>query len=582
MVLEERQARGESTIDDLPLDMNTVIPKKKEGETERGPLYHRAIHGKMVGKACRGSNDKNYIRRNMIIGDLVQTDYAEIRIRHKGANSWINNRSGELNLLYTLGIVFTRSLLEKLGKETGAVDFAIMPNGHICIFDTNPGGAGYALQMTSVPLMKDIIESSKGMLLAAKAAKTKDALLDKYTLRYMRYVDIQAALDWIQEEEESRGVLPAEIASVSNHSSETDIVSMERDFAATAGEVVLFTNNNYSKWNYDDVNDPSQGWSGNYLDIFNKKGKSMTTFCVATNFEENIPEPALETLRSIKKGWVKEVVQIPNPYATQGVYPIAYIKASQILYFTNNVENSVLNNVWGNQTLYCAKVADLCLDATAIDCSEPAETKTKVFFLDGDEHKNIKSNQLGLVVANEASAIIDKFINYCKTVDDELVIKYQDEHLKSIMGMVITLQTIEYFIKRIDKNFKIEFALERYSNIERRGSITANLKDNAERDMILDDLCRGWLYKLENEDHINGSLKTIKSQSPGVLSHWRELSFKCGNMRLVIYPDGGLANGWYIDTVSASMRYTPENTDTNTVIPLRREQVIKFDVDLEY
>ena len=167
-------------------------------------------------------------------------------------------------------------------------------------------------------------------------------------------------------------------------------------------------------------------------------------------------------------------------------------------------------------------------------------------------------------------------------MDDELVIKYQDEHLKSIMGMVITLQTIEYFIKRIDKNFKIEFALERYSNIERRGSITANLKDNAERDMILDDLCRGWLYKLENEDHINGSLKTIKSQSPGVLSHWRELSFKCGNMRLVIYPDGGLANGWYIDTVSASMRYTPENTDTNTVIPLRREQVIKFDVDLEY
>lgn len=308
----------------------------------------------------------------------------------------------------------------------------------------------------------------------------------------------------------------------------------------------------------------------------------MTTFCVATNSEENIPEPALETLRSIKKGWVKEVAQIPNPYATQGVYPIAYIKASQTLYFTNNVENSALNNVWGNQTLYCAKVADLCLDATAIDCSEPAETKTKVFFLDGDEHKNIKSNQLGLVVANEASAIIDKFINYCKTVDDMLEIKYQDEHLKSIMGMVITLQTIEYFIMRIDKNFKIEFALERYSNIERRGSITANLKDNAERDMILDDLCRGWLYKLENEDHINGSLKTIKSQSPGALSHWRELSFKCGNMRLVIYPDGGLANGWYIDTITASMRYTPENTDTNTVIPLRREQVIKFDVDLEY
>ena len=151
-------------------------------------------------KPCSGSNNPDVIRRNVIIGDLIQTDFSEIRLRHKDKN-WFNGREDEENLLFTLGIVFTQALVDILGKERGAVDFAIMPNGHLCIFDTNPGGAGYANQLANISIMEEVITASKVLLETAKRKNSKDMLLDKFTLRFMKYLDIDAALEWIAEEQ---------------------------------------------------------------------------------------------------------------------------------------------------------------------------------------------------------------------------------------------------------------------------------------------------------------------------------------------------------------------------------------------
>lgn len=198
-VLEEGVAdKGEPLK--FPIEFNPVVAKRREGQAEK-PNYHYAITGKEMRKGCGCSNDPTKIKRNVIIGDLIQTDYSEIRIRHKGQNKWMSDRSKEENLLFTLGIVFTQALVDILGKERGAVDFAIMPNGHLCVFDCNPGGAGYSNQMANFDVMKDVIKASKAILQEAKEKKSKDMLLDKFTLRYIKYVDVDAALDWIEEEE---------------------------------------------------------------------------------------------------------------------------------------------------------------------------------------------------------------------------------------------------------------------------------------------------------------------------------------------------------------------------------------------
>ena len=562
MVLESGVADGESTLDKMPEEMNP-----KRSKVEGKPHYHAAIAGKELHKGCGGSNDKDSIRRNVIIGDLVQTDYAEIRIRHKGAKKWMNSRTEE-NLLFTLGIVFTQSLLELLGKERGAVDFAIMPNGHICLFDTNPGGAGYANQMASVPLMKDILASSKQMLEVAKLRNSKDLLLDKFTLRFISYIDIDAALAWIQEEEESQGILPENVAFVSPKSTETDIVSLQRAFSASSSESIIFVNNNYDVWNYDDE---EHGWRGHFLNHFNTHD-GMVSLCVVDSEKRVMPEPALNMLRSVKSGWAKDVKHIATPYANKDIYPIAYIDG--VLYFTNNVEYSGLNDVWGNMTLFCARVSNISVDAVPIDCGY--KENTKIFMFTGDEVLSVKSSELGNYIQDYSEGIIDKFINYCKSKGGKIKVSYQDEHLKSVMGILITLQTIGHIIKQIGADFELEFLVEKYEDEHCKYKIQSNLKDSAERNMRLGDLTNGWLCDIDNEFSIHGELNPIKSHERNSLTHWRVLSFECGDKTLSIYPDGGFANGW--DIGKNSKYFTLDNTDSRDCIALERSKDIKYDV----
>lgn len=203
MMLETEVCQG-ATTSDLPHEFNTLAPRMVDPTTglkivdRTKPRYHLAISGKETKMKCSGSNDDKAIRRNVIIGGLLQTDFSEIKIRHKG-HQWMHDRTTERDLLYTLGIVFTQSLVEILGKERDSVDFTILPFGHLCIFDTNPGGAGYSNQLVKPGMMEKVIKKSQELLRIAKEKNSKEYLLDKFTLRFIRYVNIQAALDWIDE-----------------------------------------------------------------------------------------------------------------------------------------------------------------------------------------------------------------------------------------------------------------------------------------------------------------------------------------------------------------------------------------------
>ncbi len=42
------------------------------------------------------------------------------------------------------------------------------------------------------------------------------------------------------------------------------------------------------------------------------------------------------------------------------------------------------------------------------------------------------------------------------------------------------------------------------------------------------------------------SFNGVKMTHSPTLTHWRELTVKCGRKRLCIYPDGGFINEWNI------------------------------------
>lgn len=559
----------------FPYEFNPMQAKHKEGQADKSN-YHFAITGKEMRKPCGCSSKTDKVKRNVIIGDLIQTDYSEVRIRHKGKNKWMSSRDEEENLLFTLGIAFTQTLVDILGKERGAVDFAIMPNGHLCVFDCNQGGAGYSNQMANLQVMKEVIKASKKLLSEARDKQSKDMLLDKFTLRFAKYIDIDAALAWIAEEEEVGDTVPQNIKDVFPNASpsQTTLYDLEKTFVNSYHPLVLFADNDYSQWDYDDK---ENGWQPQFMQEFVIKGQT-TTFCVMESEHNTMLKPIVSMIRDIK-AWARanDAKIVKNSWAPKGIYPLAYIDGN--LYFATSKEHAQLNVQWGNDTLFFVKTDNPLDQAQTIDTSYKPSTKLLKL---ADDFKNINTAELGQIIQDKSEGLIDEFIAYAKQDGEKLTITYQDEHLKNILGMVITLQTIGHIVKQIGADFSIEFLIEYYRDDKGNAeSISANQPSSEKRDIWLKSLTNAWIEDLYTESQIDGELVPIESKNKRTLTHWRVLSISCGKKKLSIYPDGGFINEWNIARQPNGEFYDTATITHDTKIYLYRNKEIKFDVTIE-
>ena len=563
-VLESISANQERKLERLPSEFNNI-----PSDDEEHPDFHYEISGAQKNHRCSGSNHPDAIKRNIILGDLIQTDYTEIRIRHKGNKNWISRITDDnRGLLTTLGLVFSRSLAEILGKDTSAIGFTLTPNGHICIFDTNPGGAGYSNQLAEMEMMKTVIRYSLTILETAERTKSKDMLLDKFSMHYLEDIDIASAIKWIEEEDLNAATIPNEVrAVVGDSASESSLSKIQRAVALSEGDVTLFVDNDYSKWNY---GDSDGGWRGHLLNYFQRKGDDIK-FVIIENAEDTMNEPVKEMARVIKS-WTRGIFKMNNPLVGKDIYPLAYLNGK--LYLTNNPEFSSLDEKWGNGTVF---VVDYNLDLSTVEEVDLRyRSTTSIVKLSGDTASEISSKSLGEIIEGKAENIFREFFSYCRKKNSPIKITYQDEHLKSVMGIILTLQTIEYFIRKIDKPFSVEFMVEKYQDIQRRPGMAVNLPNYGERDMYLIGLSRKWVESLEQ----TGTIIPVQSKDRNTLTHWRELSIECADKKLSIYPDGGLMNGWSISR--NNIRYlNPDEVDASTDVLLTRNQDIKIDVTIE-
>ena len=232
---------------------------------------------------------------------------------------------------------------------------------------------------------------------------------------------------------------------------------MKKAFASSHQELVLFADNDYKQWDYDDN---ENGWQPQFMSDFVMKSQT-TSFCVMESKQETMVEPISAMCREIK-AWAKgaDVKIMVNPWADKTLYPIAYIDGN--LYFISSKEHAQLNVQWGNDTMFFVRTDNPITSAKSIDLSH--KPSTKLLKLVGDEYKEINTYELGAILQAKSEGLIDQFITYAKQNDDRLKISYQDEHLKSIMGMIITLQTIEHIVKQIGSDFDIEFKVEVYKD----------------------------------------------------------------------------------------------------------------------
>lgn len=578
---------GKMTLETRKIDERAAnIPEEIDNIKNNTKRYHYAIN-KDRRTHCFGSGKRDRIKRNVIIGDLMQTDYCEIRIRRKNDNNWIGISRNQdvdqknINLLTTLGIVFCQALVELKGWDRGSVDFTIMQNRHICIFDTNPGGSGYSIKLHENKTMLDVIAASKAILEKAKDEKCKDMLLDKFTLRFLNNIDIYAGLAWIEEQEEANGTYPEPIPSMFNIADvrKTCVRDLINAVNASSGNSTIFANDDFLKWNYGDA---VSGWQGRMLGRFFDK-RNKVKFCIARKNDLGIEEGIKDMLRDINVIFGETV---STDYEKgKDIYPLAYIDGC--LYFTVDKATAALNANWADGEIYCIATDNPAEMATKIDCSINKDT-TRIFFINDDNDdgnmitKEIGSKDLGKIIHNydvKAKAIIDQFLEHCKQNSSYLEVSYLDQHMKSVAAIVLALQTIEYFAKLIKKDIEVKFNLEWYECGEQKKGVFANIITSKKRDEILEMISEKWRDDLDDANYC--SKLDIDTAKSGELPHWRVLTLTCKGKRLSIYPNGGFLNEWEFNQPKSTKFYGPHNTTCKDSIPMKRKKSIKYEVHLE-
>ena len=557
-VMEDHWAKhGVGPITDLPDDFNNI--KKDEIPTH---INIKDLRRHTCVSLTEVEGRRQLVQRNVLLGGFILTDYSEIKIKDSIHSAWCDGDDSYDGILTTLGVLFCSSLADYLGKEADDIDFLITPNKHLCIYDTNPGGSGYSNKLANIPELEHIIDMSLEKL---RTARSKDALLTKFTLKYIDELDIEGAKKWLEAEVECRNAFSSKVKE--NYpdalkASFEDIVSDCR----MADDCTLFVNTDFTTWNYNDSE--TNCFKNRILEIRNKGAKfGLVGDC------DKMPLPIYHVLQSIKD-WA-EVIGKPTLSLKAGLYPVAIV--NRHLYLSDTIESLAMNGAWAADSLYCVSIDMPKSDLTPIDIYPKPDPNLTMFTIPGTQHID-SSNLFNLLLqsSNEAKSIVERFYEYCNQhPDNTLHVSYQDEHLKSYLGMIVTLQFIQAIIAPIKKPFSLEFIVEQYFENRLWKGISSDYNEYGVRDKILEKLANKWIESNEFEGTIEVSTKFPKD-----LPHWRVLKINCGEQTLEILPNGGIINEWFIDKAKAKKFYKPENTEVDEAIPIFKTQDVLYDVKL--
>lgn len=561
-VLESNWANYDNgPITDLPEEFND----KDDNQGIKTHINIKDFHHSYCIRITDIEQKRSLVQRNVMLGGFIQTDYSEIKIKDAMGAPWCDGNDSCKPLLTTLGILFSRCLADYLGKEASDIDFFITPNDHLCIYDTNPGGSGYSNKLASIPELEHIIDMSITKL---QEAKSKDELLDKFTLKYIDELDIEGAKKWLKAEIECRNSFSNVVRQHYPNAVKAtieDIISDSRNAISKS----LYVNSDFATWNYDEAD--TNTFKNRILEIRN----SGANFNVVGNYQ-TIPLPVYHTLQSIKD-WAGTICNASVELG-EGLYPIAII--DNHVYFSDKIEALAMNGSWASDSLYCVMGIEPKIDSQPINIYPEQDKTMAMVTIPGAKH--IMSDELANLLLNcsdDANAIVAQFTDYCLTHPKEkLKVSYQDEHLKSYLGMVVTLQFIKSFIEPIKRNFTLDFILEQYFENSYKSGIAVNYSEYGVRDKKLDKLAADWVVE-------NGYSATvdIDTKFPKDLPHWRVLKITCGDETLEIYPNGGIINEWFIDTDEArkqSKFYREDNTSVGESIPIQKSKDVMYDIKL--
>ena len=473
---------------------------------------------------CSGNeNHGSGIRRNVIIGGRFKTDFCELRFRTDN-----HQYSNDENLLWSLGIVLTKTLASYLGIEEAELNFGIKRYDNsrsLFIFDTTPGGAGYSVKFSY--FAENIFKDALGYLKACNCqmACTK-CLIDRSSQWYIEKLDRQKAINWLEQAVQQ--TVPEELKSIFPNL-ESVLGTVREDikrinYRGDIKRIWFYIDNNVENWDLENASFITDISRGNKKDIF-------FVFNENINFSENDSNKitALHLqIRNHAKFYLDQ-----STY--QKLYPISKIQlndGSFIIYYSEKFNNS-LNEKWGiADTGYIFKtIDDGGLNLIELNLNE--------YLLNHNHHDIYLSPSDILTSQNLATFFIEEANQKLKLIDimqnQAFDIIYSDRYLKSPFANLLLIQFIKGLSIKLNFSVnRIDVKVEKFNELKDPYKLFHNYANERNRDRELIAIAN------------HNGFQNFSVNSNERLPHFRFLTFKNNHKTITIRPDGGIEHGWHI------------------------------------
>jgi len=492
---------------------------------------HLFNHTPIIGGKKR-QNDKercsnNNIKRNVLLGGRIQTDFIEIRFRDT-EERLINDEK----IVYSLGVIFTQKLAEKIGINSQEINFGVKKYHNytsIFIYDTAKGGAGYSIQFNE--LQEEVFNLARTALANCTCDKScNKCLINRDSQWSLDLLNRKKALEWLILENRCRNQIPENIQTkfskkvyslTSNFSAELNKILTNPDLS----KITFFIDNNVEVWKPEE-------WE--FYNIAKKLRQKGLFVCFA--FEQ--PTIDLRTLSASQLSILSEMRMMfaLRTYTANrnGITNLVFSEFSEkaISYFAQNgtiSEKYDENWAKGDSSIYKVPCDN---NAFTFDEWHPnfdsANDDTNIVFEVVVNDKNASSHTLANKITSVESEKWEILLNKIKK--SEVNISYTDIYLKSPLSCRLLIDFVSWFKK--------ETGLQ----VNRLDLNLADVKDSKKNDFYTTDdrdcYVKGYAEKFDLP------LRIIK---PGRLPHRREFKIVNDNYEFIIRPDGGFENGWNVD-----------------------------------
>lgn len=478
---------------------------------------HKRLRG---GRTRDGDTNcsANTIRDHIILCATLRTDFTEIRLMDS-EGKLVKDR----NLIYTLGVIFTKTLSEHLGVEEMELGFGIKRyKGYqtVFIYDTANGGAGYASQFSI--FSDEIIKKAKDILsnCDCQSACTK-CLVDRSSQWHIDDLDRHIAIEWLQSVRKVH--LPEKlnnekIAATTFFGDLYDEIR-RMDYHYGVKKINVHVHNEVSEWELEHLK-----WIEDL-----KRNHIQVSLIVEGDLEYKNSQEKLSVIRlshmcELKHGYGRNILDY-------NVHLSLQLRNGVKLNYVSDESYSALSNTWANKSevnYYKLKVDEFgpyaTLDLPVFESTNLYESRIKVI------PKDSKSEDIAKLMLNQLSNL-QGFL--ARIRNNKYRVSYYDRFNQSEFSMRLMLQFVEQFgiAANIDiSDLRAFLGVNDFKSNRSPAYIIHNYVNLEDYKSDFEEICKSFNFK--------GEVTEVHR-----LPHYRYFAFESENDSFSILIDGGVAHG---------------------------------------